>query len=603
MPRHLVRASLVALAGLLFAGATAASADTFCVNRSGCAAGAGHNFTTVQAAIDAAHANDPGYPADPIRDKILVGTGIYDGAVDNGVDNPVDVFGSGRWRPSLPPMLQGTLIKRADGNSLTTVTMSFSYGGVAASTLHDVTVRVSTGSNNTGVHTDGDLDNVEVSADANLTNGVGVDVEGNGPTLYRDGRVSLPGTAIGVRMHNAITERSIVQASTGFQGEGGTIRRSTIQANVGATGDFTRVEDCVMQIYGPGAIAFKALGIGDNASESVTARNDTVIGDGGSGSIAALAHAQATSGASNSAEVEIRSSIIRGFAKNFDRSGGAAGPDAAPADILVAYSDYDPNLPKTDAGGQGSINETTPGGNTSADPGFRSTSSPPDFHLLPTSPLIDRGDPASPDPAVFSPPESTVDFDGRARKVDGDGNGKARVDVGAFEFQQTRPTIASATATPKTPSTGQSVSFKGVASDSDGEPVTFHWKFGNGAPATGPTVSHRYTNGGKKVAVLTVVDSRGLSSVRRITLHVRGPAIKIKTPVDGARYKQGKKVIAHFSCSEPFGSARVTSCKGSVADGKAIGTATTGTHTFTVKARDKAGRRAKKTIHYTVTKK
>jgi hypothetical protein len=73
--------------------------------------------------------------------------------------------------------------------------------------------------------------------------------------------------------------------------------------------------------------------------------------------------------------------------------------------------------------------------------------------------------------------------------------------------------------------------------------------------------------------------------------------------VDGARYKQGKKVIARFSCSEPFGSARVTSCKGPVHDGKAIGTATTGRHTFTVKARDKAGRKARKTIHYTVTKK
>jgi hypothetical protein len=210
----------------------------------------------------------------------------------------------------------------------------------------------------------------------------------------------------------------------------------------------------------------------DSRRASVAAKNDTVIGDGGSDSIAALAHAQATSGAQNSAKVEIRSSIVRGFAKNFDRSGGATGADMAPADIVVAYSDYDQALPKTDAGGQGSINETTPGGNTSADPGFRSADLPTDFHLLYTSPLIDRGDPASPDPEVLFPPEPTVDFDGRARKVDGDGNGKARVDIGSFELQQTRPTIASATATPKTPSTGQAVSFKGVASDSDGEPVT-----------------------------------------------------------------------------------------------------------------------------------
>ena len=144
---------------------------------------------------------------------------------------------------------------------------------------------------------------------------------------------------------------------------------------------------------------------------------------------------------------------------------------------------------------------------------------------------------------------------------------------------------------------------KGVADDSDGEPVTFHWRFGDGKAATGASASHRFANGGKKIAVLTVVDSRGLRSVRRITLRVRGPAIRIEAPVDGARYKRGKKVTARYSCSEPFGSAKVTACKGPVADGKAIGTATAGRHAFTVRARDKAGRTASKTVHYTVTKK
>ena len=52
-----------ALAFLIVAlAAPAAQADTFCVNRPGCA-DPGHNFTTISAAIVAADANDPAFPA------------------------------------------------------------------------------------------------------------------------------------------------------------------------------------------------------------------------------------------------------------------------------------------------------------------------------------------------------------------------------------------------------------------------------------------------------------------------------------------------------------------------------------------------------------
>jgi hypothetical protein len=63
-------------------------------------------------------------------------------------------------------------------------------------------------------------------------------------------------------------------------------------------------------------------------------------------------------------------------------------------------------------------------------PRFVSTAAA-NYRILPGSPAIDRGTPTG------APP---LDFDGRARPLDGDANGTAAVDIGAFEF--TPPRIA-----------------------------------------------------------------------------------------------------------------------------------------------------------------
>jgi len=58
--------------------------------------------------------------------------------------------------------------------------------------------------------------------------------------------------------------------------------------------------------------------------------------------------------------------------------------------------------------------------------------------------------------------------------------------------------------------TGQSVAFDGSGSKTEaGETLSYEWSFGDGGKATGETVSHSYSKGGKYTAILTVDDGRG----------------------------------------------------------------------------------------------
>jgi len=72
-------------------------------------------------------------------------------------------------------------------------------------------------------------------------------------------------------------------------------------------------------------------------------------------------------------------------------------------------------------------------GNINADPKLALEN---DGHLLATSPCIDRG---TDTPAGGLPPE---DFDGNPRSVDGDGDGLASADMGAYEFVPGAPSLA-----------------------------------------------------------------------------------------------------------------------------------------------------------------
>ena len=76
------------------------------------------------------------------------------------------------------------------------------------------------------------------------------------------------------------------------------------------------------------------------------------------------------------------------------------------------------------------------------------------------------------------------------------------------------------------------------------------------------------------------------------------PEIDLRTPLDGARYLIGDRVIVDFDCVELV--STIASCTATLADGEAIDSSTVGVRTFTVTATDVAGNTVTKTVTYTV---
>ena len=133
--------------------------------------------------------------------------------------------------------------------------------------------------------------------------------------------------------------------------------------------------------------------------------------------------------------------FVTGFAQNATFTNNivvaAAGQAAATCDST--YSSISPLLSYNDAfssSGQnwsGICDTTSQPGNISADPQFINAGT--EFHLQWGSPAVDAGNNSAPN-------LSTTDFDGNPRVVDGNGDGIAVVDLGAYELSPTTITLA-----------------------------------------------------------------------------------------------------------------------------------------------------------------
>jgi hypothetical protein len=144
-------------------------------------------------------------------------------------------------------------------------------------------------------------------------------------------------------------------------------------------------------------------------------------------------------------------------------------------------------------------------GNISSDPRFIDPDHG-DYRLTMTSPAIDAGFDAAP----LLP---AVDLSGSARVVDGNGDGSAHVDLGAFEYHNHAPAVSAGDDQTVALSGGctADVTLNATGSDPDGDALTYVWTSALGTQ-TGQTLSLALPAGTYRFTVTANDGNGGLAS-------------------------------------------------------------------------------------------
>jgi hypothetical protein len=397
----------------------AASATDYCVVPNvGCG---GTNVATFSEALDKADDD-----SDP--DRIFLGVFEYVAPTTAGFDYsrtgaPVEIVGKGAGQTTLTAASGAANVLRLFGSG--------------SSSVQDLRIKIpaNAAAQFNGLSTDGVARRIDVVEDGPQQyerNGVHLE---NGGTL-QDSSVTLSGlpgsTAVWTDVGGGTVRGSTVTAYQGVAAaHGATIERSRFVAAgvaVGAGPGVTTVNSSVMYVYGQPGVGLLAQALPGSGDVTINADGMTILGPGHSNERAAFAStywAQA-----QNADINLKNSIIRGTKLE------ATAPGSGHARITVSYSDLDPNLNDVNGPPNASIdlsNTSNVGDAGFADPQLL------DYHLLPTSPLIDGGDPNAP---------AGSDLDGKPLVVDGNGDGTARRDMGAFEYQTSLPGTGDASPPP-----------------------------------------------------------------------------------------------------------------------------------------------------------
>jgi PKD domain len=512
------RVPIILTVVLLSISASAARADTWCVNTTGC--DPAHDKGSDLAAGLLAAKNNPGV------DTVKVGGGAYPtttGFTYNFPD-PVHIEGSGGR--DVGPASAPTLTNGA--NNLSGVTM-LTVQGSSASTISGIDVELpgGNGSGNSGIDTTGAVGNVLVQTQAGQPpsdSATGVRLRAGAAFTRSDVFLELGLSSTGVEIAGPSTTvaDARIQANAGISsGTGGnsaSVKRARIDyGNFGVelkAGDAT-ADDSLLVGHPEAGNPIALSVIIAAGSSSLIANHVTLIGPAAS-SVAL----DVVNGGSGSASIAFHNSVSSGFESQFQRVASGSGP----ADISTLHSNY--GFGTAADSGPGSISQVN---TIFGSPGFLGAT---DYHLRPDSVLID-----SADPAETTGGGSSMDLDGEPRLVDGNGDCTANRDIGAYEFQPgpRAPRTFAAAGTPATAVTGQLVTFNSSDTcDPDGDALTYSWRFDDGGGAPGASVQRTFLTPGVHFGTLTVTDTTGLTSTATATVFVAYP------PFPGVAVRHGK---------------------------------------------------------------
>jgi hypothetical protein len=499
-------------AALAAAFAVPASAAVYCVDVAS-TAGCDHvESPGGTAGLAAAFAAANGGAA---ADTIEVGAGTYTGPfAAAGGEGTLTMIGAGSTGAAAT-----TLTVTADSQTALAL-------AVAGSSVSHVHLELPNQTGDTALDLNGAASDVMIDDPSGSTQAIGVDMD------HPD---SFSGT---VELGNGASSTGINRTANGSGAE--TVSDSTILGTEG-----------ISATSGNWTIDHSKVAALNYGVQAATGNNGTITGDrltviGASQQIAGGWALGATSG--ETATLNLNSTVVSGFtpALKCEQSNGGT------ATLTADYSDF--ATPVATAGG------------CAAPPAAHNTSAAPDFVIGGfepkwDSPLIEAGNPH----AVFLP--TPADLDGNPRVVDGNGDGTAVVDIGAFEYQRRAPTVTAQTV-PQGP-VGANIPFAvKQASDPDpGDTLTFTWTFDDSGTATGAQVTHAFATAGPHAATVTAIDPTGLTATSTVMVNVvtRPPSGTMQPPrpkltrlkQSHARWRVGSKLasLARRRPRTPVGTA------------------------------------------------
>jgi hypothetical protein len=415
-----------------------ALATTFCVGAPAGCSGVAVAPGNLEAGALAAPQLADGQP-----DQIVIAAGTYtevgDGSWNVGPGNDaLTIRGAGAGLT--------TLGSAGTGNQ---IVLNLDAAGNHPVTLRDLTVAIPAsfpdmGGYGAGLLADGDLvERVSVTSANPRANGITT----NGVTTLRNLTVSTPsGLAVRVTAGSSISIGNATLSGLGgvdsFPGAMTTVRRSTIDvtgdsvggagAGLSNQGGSLTASDVLITLTGAPANQAAGVTASATATDSTTSLSHvTIVKEGGTNTVGVSNFVN--SGQPGDSSLTLSNSIVRGV----DNPGSAS---SASGDGVPTTTVRSSNAPPLLALGDGVVTQSEAVQNV--DPLFVSPAGG-DYRLAPGSPSIDAGN------AAYT--TQATDLNGVARIQDGNEDGVAKPDQGAYERPDPTPPVAEPPSSPGSP--------------------------------------------------------------------------------------------------------------------------------------------------------